>query len=38
MSRAKNAGLLLAYEKTGYDNTKTDGCPICWISGLCGGW
>ena len=27
MSRAKNAGLLLAYEKTGYDNTKTGRLP-----------
>ncbi|HWF36997.1 MAG TPA: tagatose 1,6-diphosphate aldolase [Candidatus Acidoferrales bacterium] len=27
MSRAKNAGLLLAYEKTGYDNTKQGRLP-----------
>ena len=27
--RAKNAGLLLAYEKTGYDNTAPAACPTC---------
>ena len=31
--RAKNAGLLLAYEKTGYDKTGPGRCPICWIIG-----
>ena len=27
--RAKNAGLLLAYEKTGYDKTGSAACPTC---------
>ena len=27
--RAKNAGLLLAYEKSGYDNTSPAACPTC---------
>ena len=28
-ARAKNAGLLLAYEESGYDNTNPAACPIC---------
>ena len=28
-ARAKNAGLLLAYEASGYDNTQPAGCRIC---------
>ena len=31
--RAKNAGLLLAYEKTGYDKTGPAGWETCWITG-----
>ena len=31
--RAKNAGLLLAYEKTGYDKTGPAACPTCSTTG-----
>ena len=33
--RAKNAGLLLAYEKTGYDKTRPGAWATCWICGRC---
>ena len=36
--RAKNAGLLLAYENSGYDNTQPGRCRTCWTIGRCGGW
>ena len=29
-----NAGLLLAYEKTGYDTTSTNACLTAWMFGL----
>ena len=34
--RAKNAGLLMAYEKTGYDAVTSGGLPICSTTGRSG--
>ena len=34
--RSKNAGLLLAYEKTGTTRPDPDAWAICWIIGQCG--